>query len=118
MIFDKDELTKEGKEEVEAAYSGFKESMLKAYDYFKKLRSMMPEGDCQDETPDNINMYTKFELLNDIFDSVKEDKLRILSDKEIQKRFESKKEYDEWYCVDLVKARNQIQIEYEKFWFG
>lgn len=118
MIFNKDDLTKEEKEQAESAYAGFKESMLKAYGHFKELRELMPEGDCREEPPDDINMYTRFEMLDDIFDSVKKDELRILSDKEIEKRFESKKEYDEWYSVDLVKDRNQIQIDYENFWFA
>lgn len=118
MIFNKDDLTREERKDAELAYAGFKESMLKAYDYFKELRELMPEGDCREEPPDDINMYTRFEMLDDIFSSIKQDELHILSGKDIEKRFESKEEYDEWYCVDLVKARNQIQIDYENFWFA
>lgn len=117
MIFDKDDFG-DNEQEIKENYDGFKNNMISAFEYFKRLRHFKPEGDCQEEPPDNINMYTQFELLEDIFESISRDELLILPTKEIRKRFDSHDEYDEWYCVDLIEARDQIQIDYEKFFFS
>lgn len=117
MIFDRDDYGDE-EQQIRESYDGFKSNMLSAFEYFKKLRHFKPEGDCQEEPPDNINMYTQYEMLEGIFESISRDELLILPAKEIHRRFGSKDEYDEWYCVDLVEARDQMQIDYENFFFG
>lgn len=118
MIFDIDELTKEEQEEIKQLYSDFKKTMLDASEKYKKLREFRPEGDCQEDPPDDINMYTQFELLSDIFSSIRQDDLRLLTHNNIKKSFMSGNEHDSWYDVELVEARDQLQIRYEKFLFS
>lgn len=117
MIFDKNDLTKENQKEIKSAYDSFRNSMLIASEQFKRLRQFIPEGDCSEDPPDNINMYTQFELLEDIFSGIKRDELLFLSHADIEKRFTSGKESDIWYDVELVEARDQIQINYERMMF-
>lgn len=94
------------------------ESMRKAKEAFKTLRKHQPEGDCQIAPPDDINLWTRYEDLDEIFSSLDYDSLKIISTEEFEKMYESGKESDTWYSKDAVDERDRMQSARERFLYG
>lgn len=117
MIFLKSDYTKEELSEITKAYNEFKNAMEIASTAFKVLREFRPEGDCDNEPPDDINQWTRFEDLEEIFSCQGRDELRIISAKEFETSYKTEKEHDTWYSKELVEVRDKIQSDYEKMMF-